>query len=199
MPERSKLLTLGMAFRPQRTAKQVPHALRSVGMTRQGCQVTQMKSIPGIRGRLFRGGCIGLFLRASVPRRFFEWTENKRAGRSRIRSIRAGHPADMPSAWPRNTARVCPSRAAAITQTKRPVRFCWRNFSQLANQARVVGLIVGVVSYQVRLVGGVAGGMHAGSAAERVHFEAGVIGQNDFSREHTGCSTRPSCARWLRR
>src|ERR1700686_1981188 len=29
----------------------------------------------------------------------------------------------------------------------------WRNFSQLANQPCVVGLIVGVVSHQVRLVG----------------------------------------------
>ncbi len=41
----------------------------------------------------------------------------------------------------------------------------WGNFSQLANQARVVGLIVGVVSHQMRLVGGISRGMHAWSAA----------------------------------
>ena len=55
------------------------------------------------------------------------------------------------------------------------------NLSEFANQARVVGLVVGVISDQVRLVGGITGRVDAGSAAQRIHFEAGVVGENDFS------------------
>ena len=56
------------------------------------------------------------------------------------------------------------------------------NFSEFADQAGVVGLVVGVVSYEVRLVGRITGGVHAGSAAQAIDFQAGVVSENDFSR-----------------
>src|SRR6266849_2653754 len=60
--------------------------------------------------------------------------------------------------------------------------FFGRDFSQLSNQARVVSLVVGVVPHQVRLVGGVTRGMHSRSAGQRIYFQPGIVGQDDFSR-----------------
>ena len=42
-----------------------------------------------------------------------------------------------------------------------------RNFSKFTNQTGIVGLIVGVVSHQMRLVSGIACGVNSGSAAQR--------------------------------
>ena len=43
----------------------------------------------------------------------------------------------------------------------------WRNFLQFAEQARVVGLVIGIIRKQMGLFGGVTCGMHAGCAIER--------------------------------
>jgi len=49
---------------------------------------------------------------------------------------------------------------------------CFRNAVKFAKHAGIVRFVVGVGFRRVRVVGGVAGGMHSGSAAESIDFEA---------------------------
>ena len=57
-----------------------------------------------------------------------------------------------------------------------------RNLSEFPNQAGIIGLVVGVISHQMRLVSGIARGVNSGSAAQRVHLKAGIVRQNNFAR-----------------
>jgi len=57
----------------------------------------------------------------------------------------------------------------------------WWDTSKLSNQARVIRLIISIVLDQVGSVGGVARGVNAGSASERVDFESGIVGKNNFT------------------
>ena len=56
---------------------------------------------------------------------------------------------------------------------------------QFAEDTGVIGVVVGVVVGLVGFVGGIAGGVDSGGAGEGVDFEAGVVGQDDFSGDGT--------------
>ena len=55
------------------------------------------------------------------------------------------------------------------------------NFFKFAEHAGIVRFVVGIGFGRVRLVGGVAGRMHSGSAAQSIDFEARVVGYDQFS------------------
>ncbi len=88
----------------------------------------------------------------------------------------------MPSASPRNTASVSPVAGRGDDAYETSRTFLRRNFSQLPNQPRVVGLIVGIVSHQVRLVRGVTRRIDSRSPAQRIYFQTGIVRQNNFAR-----------------
>ena len=48
----------------------------------------------------------------------------------------------------------------------------WWNLAQFAQQTCVVGLVVGILVREMRLVCGIARGVHAGRAVQRVHFQS---------------------------
>src|SRR5581483_4933505 len=56
-----------------------------------------------------------------------------------------------------------------------------RNLLQFAKQARIIGFVVGVAVRQMRFVGSISGRMHAGSTAESIDFETGIVRQDEFS------------------
>ncbi len=87
-----------------------------------------------------------------------------------------------PSAVPRNVASVFPSRAAASTQTKRPVRFSGGTCLQFPQHTRIIRLIIGIRLGQMRLIRRIPRRMHARRATERVHLKPGVIGDHNLSR-----------------
>ncbi len=54
-----------------------------------------------------------------------------------------------------------------------------------------VGVVIGVGRIDQPGIGGKPGRAHAGRAAEGVHFEAGIIGENQFAGNEAGVIERP--------
>jgi len=57
----------------------------------------------------------------------------------------------------------------------------WRNVFHLPKHPGVVQIIIRVGVGEVRLVGGIACGVHTGGAIERVNFKAGLVGEHNLS------------------
>ena len=72
--------------------------------------------------------------------------------------------------------------AGRCDDTHKPAAALFRgDFSKLPNQPGIVGLIVGIVPDQVRLVRGVTGGMDSRSTAQSIHFESRIVREHDFA------------------
>ena len=71
-----------------------------------------------------------------------------------------------------------------------PSSFLRRDFSKLSNEPDVVVMVVGVIVHQVGLTGSVTCGMYSGSPAQCIHFQPGIVRQDNFPGDMAAIALR---------